>query len=175
MAAMALIFKMMMCPSGILNHLLELIGLPPYRWLSSPDTALTSVALLSIWKSLGGNIVILTAGLLAIPNEIYDAAKVDGAGGWKLFRRVTLPLLTPSLKLVVTLTIIGSLQAYTSAVVLTNGGPVNSTLMISQFITSEAFDNMRFGVASASAFLLFLVIFSVTMVQLRIMKTKWEY
>lgn len=173
MAAMAIIFKVIMDPSGILNYGLGLVGIPPSKWLASPDTALFSLALLSIWKGLGGNIVVLTAGLLSIPSQVYDAAVVDGANSIQEFWYITLPLLLPTLKLVGVLVLIGSLQAYTSAVIMT--GPVNSTLMISQFIMREAFDHMEFGLASAAAFALFVVIFSATLIQMRLMRSEVEY
>ncbi len=175
MAAMALLFKILMDPSGILNYALGVFGIPPSKWLASPASALYSLAMVSIWKGLGSNIVILAAGLMSIPSEMYDAASVDGASGWHTFWWVTIPLLMPSLKLITILVVIGSLQAYTSAVVMTNGGPANSTLMISQFIMGVAFDGLRFGLASSAAFLLFIVIFSITLLQLRVMKREWEY
>jgi ABC-type sugar transport system permease subunit len=173
MAAMSIIFKVLMDPSGILNHILGLAGIPPSKWLASPDTALFSLALVAVWKELGGNTVILAAGMLAIPREMYDAARVDGANAWQVFWKITVPLLMPTLKLVSVIVAIGSLQAYTSAVILI--GPVNSTLMISQFVMTEAFDHLRFGLASAAAFTLFVTIFTVTLFQMRLMKQGWEY
>jgi len=175
MAAISLLFRFMMDPSGILNHILKLLGLPPSKWLAGILSALPSIALVALWKGLGGNIVILAAGFLGIPVELYDAAKVDGANAWQTFWHITIPLLGPTLKLVVILITIGSLQAYTSAIVLTNGGPGRRTFMISQFIIEEAFSNFRFGLASAAAFVLFFIIFVVTLVQIRMMRTEWEY
>jgi len=175
MAAIALLFRFMMTANGILNCLLKAGGLPPSRWLAGPESALPSIALVSLWKGLGGNIVILAAGLLSIPMELYDAAKVDGANGWQTFWKITLPLLSHTLKLVIILATIGALQAYTSAIILTGGGPAGATYMISQFIVEEAFANLRFGLASSVAFVLFAVILLITLMQFRLMRTKWEY
>lgn len=175
MAAISLLFRYMMDQAGVLNHLLRAVGLPPSKWLASPGSALPSIALVALWKSLGGNIVILTAALMSIPVELYDAAKVDGANAWQIFWRVTMPLLGHTLKLVMILVTIGSLQAYTSAIMLTGGGPARATYMISQFVVEEAFSSFRFGLASAAAFALFGVIFTITLVQLRLTRTSWEY
>lgn len=175
MAAMALLWRFLMNPTGILNSLLMAVGLGPSGWLTSPKTALPSLAMIELWKALGGNVVILTAGLLAIPVEFYDAARVDGAGAWQTFWRVTLPLLGHTLKLVAVLILIGSLQTYTSAVILTGGGPARATYMISQFVVSEALVNFRFGLAAAAASLLFALIFGATLAQLRLMRARWEY
>jgi len=176
MAAIALLFRFLMDPGvGLFNHLLKTVALPPSRWLTGPTSALYSIVLVVLWKSLGGNIVILTAGLLAIPRELYDAAKVDGANAWQHFWRVTLPLLSHTLKLVIILATIGSLQVYTSAIILTGGGPGRATYMISQFVVDEALRNFRFGLASSAAFVLFLAILAVTLLQLRAMRIRWEY
>jgi len=175
MAAMALLWRFLMHPTGILNSVLVAVGLGPSGWLTSPKTALPALAMIELWKALGGNVVILTAGLLAIPVEFYDAARVDGAGPWQTFWRVTLPLLGHTLKLVGVLVLIGSLQTYTSAVILTGGGPARATYMISQFVVSEALVNFRFGLAAAAASLLFVVIFGATLAQLRLVRARWEY
>lgn len=175
MAAIALLFRFMMDQAGILNHALKMVGLPPSKWLAGPTSALPSIALVTLWKSLGGNIVILAAGLMGIPMELYDAAKVDGANAWQTFWRITVPLLGHSLKLVAILVTIGSLQAYTSAIILTGGGPARATYMISQFIVEEAFSSFRFGLASAAAFILFITILVITLAQLQLMRTDWKY
>lgn len=175
MAAIALMFRHLMDPGGILNHLLVSVGLRPWKWLVGANSAMPSIATVAIWKGLGGNVVITVAGMLAIPEEMYDAAKVDGAGPLGRFRHVTLPLLGPTLKLVFILITIGSLQAYTSVLLLTNGGPANATLMMNQFIVQEAFNSFRLSLASAASFILFIVILSITVFQLKVMKSDWEY
>jgi len=175
MAAISLLFRFMMQTTGIFNHLLGVVGLPPSKWLAGARSALPSIALVALWKGLGGNIVILAAGLMGIPEELYDAARVDGANAWQTFWRVTIPLLSHTFKLVTILIVIGSLQAYTSAIILTKGGPAHATYMVSQFVVEEAFTNLRFGLASSGAFILFFAILVITLMQLRLMRTSWEY
>jgi len=175
MAAVALMFRHLMDPNGILNHLLRDFGFPPYKWLVGADSAMPSIAAIEIWKGLGGNVVILLAGLLAIPKEFYDAAEVDGAGTLQRFRHITLPLLSPVLKLVIIIIIIGSLQAYTGVIILTNGGPARATLMMNQFVVSEAFDSLRLSLAASASFFLFFATLAITVFQLRLMRSKWEY
>jgi len=176
MAAVALLFRSLMDPDvGIFNRLLGSVGIPRSRWLTGPKSALVSVVLVDTWKAAGVYIVLLAAGLLNIPAQLYDAAKVDGASAFQSFMRLTLPLLRHTLTLVVVLVTIGSLQVYVSALILTEGGPGTATTMISQFVVSEAFTNMRFGLASAASLVLFAVILIITMFQLRLMRTDWEY
>ena len=176
MAAVALMFRFLMDPDvGILNHILRSVGLPVCRWFTGPTSAMYSIVAVDIWKVVGVYTVLLSAGLLSVPDELYDAAKVDGANAWQIFWRVTLPLMSHTLKLVAILVTIGALQVYVSANILTRGGPGYATYMISEFVLGEAFTNLRFGLASAAAFVLFVVILVVTLFQLRLMRTEWEY
>ena len=175
MAAIALLFRHLMDPGGVLNHLLNSVGLPKWSWLVGANSVMPSIAAIAVWKGQGGNVVIMLAGLLAIPEELYDAAKVDGAGALRQFRHVTLPLLGPTLKLVLILVTIGSLQAYQGVMIMTNGGPANHTFMINQFVIEEAFSNFRFGLASAGSFIFLIVSLGIAVFQLRIMKSDWEY
>jgi len=176
MAAIALLFRSLMDPDvGILNRLLASVGLPRSRWFAGSDSAMYSLVLVDVWKAVGVYIVLFTAGLLNIPKEIYDAALVDGVGPWQMFYRITLPLLGHTIKLVIVLVTIGSLQVYASALILTEGGPGRATYMISQFVLEEAFSYLRFGLASAAAIVLFVFIMLVTFIQLRLLRTNWEF
>jgi ABC-type sugar transport system permease subunit len=176
MAAIALLFRFLMDPEiGIFNHILRSVGLRGLKWLTDPQTAMVSVVLVDLWKAVGSYIVMLTAGFLAVPEELYDACKVDGANAWHTFWKVTLPLLTYTMTLVIILVTIASLQVYASALILTGGGPGRATYMISQFVVEEAFTNFRFGLATAAAFVLFLVILVISVVQLRLTRVKWQY
>ena len=176
MAAMALLFRSLMDPdTGTLNRMLNSVGLPRSKWITGPRSAMVSIVLVDTWKASGVYTVLLASGLLNIPAQLYDAAKVDGANAWQMFTRITMPLLQHTLMLVVILVTIGSLQVYVSALILTNGGPGTATTMISQFIISEGFTNMRFGLASAASLVLFAVILTITMLQMRVMRTTWEY
>jgi ABC-type sugar transport system permease subunit len=172
--AVALLFRMLMDPqTGQFNQILSAIGLPKSLWITGPGSALPSIALIDIWKGLGFHVVILTAGLLGIPEEMYDAAKVDGAGSWQRFRYVTLPLLGNTLLLESVIIVAGTLQAFTNGEVIGCAG--DSCFWISRLVYAEAFTNMRFGFATASAFILFVFILALTIIQMRVLKPDWQY
>ena len=176
LVAISLLFKMLMDPDvGQFNTILRSLGLPTSQWLSGADSALPSIAAIDVWKGLGFLVVILSAGMLNIPGELYDAARVDGVNEWQRFRYLTLPLLGHTLALVMVLGMIGSLQVYTGPVVLTGGGPGNATYVYNMLIVSEAFSNFRFGIAAAAAVLQFVLIFVISVVQLRLIRPKWSY
>jgi ABC-type sugar transport system permease subunit len=176
LVAIALIFRILMDPEvGFLNKVLASIGLPQSQWLSGSESALPTLLGIAAWKAMGVYVVILTAGMLNIPTEIYDAARVDGATGWQLFRRITLPLLSGTLALVVVLLTIGSLQEYTLPAVVTEGGPGESTFLYNMLIYDEAFVNVRFGPASAAALLQFVVILVASIFWLRLLRSRWSY
>ena len=176
LVAITLLFRMLMDPEvGQFNMLLKAIGLPGSTWLRDESTAMLTMGGIAVWKSMGTFVVILTAGLLNIPSELYDAAKVDGANDWRLFWFITLPLLGHTLTLVTTMLVIGGLQDFTLPSLLTGGGPGVSTLMANMLIYSEAFTNLRFGPATAMAVLqLFLILF-ITRVLIRLITPKWSY
>jgi ABC-type sugar transport system permease subunit len=176
LVAVALIFRILMDPQvGLFNRLLESIGLPAFSWLSSSDSALPVLLGIASWKTIGVFVVILTAGMLNIPTELYDAARVDGANGVQLFRRITFPLLGHTLALVTVLLTIGSLQEFTLPTVVTQGGPGESTFLYNMLIYQEAFVNLRFGTASAAALLQFVVIVIASFMWLRLLRPKWSY
>ncbi len=172
--AVALLFRMLMDPqTGQFNQILTALGLPRSLWITGPDSALPAIAMIDIWKGLGFHVVIITAGLLGIPEEMYDAAKVDGAGAWHRFRFVTLPLLGNTLLLESVIMVMGTLQAFTNGEVIGCAG--DSCMWISRLVYTEAFTNMRFGFATASAFILFIFILGLTVVQMRALKPDWQY
>ena len=176
LVAVALIFRILMDPQvGLFNRLLESVGLPAFSWLSSSDTSLPVLLGIASWKTIGVFVVILTAGMLNIPTELYDAARVDGANGVALFRRITMPLLGHTLALVTVLLTIGSLQEFTLPTVVTQGGPGESTFLYNMLIYQEAFVNLRFGTASAAALLQFVVILVASFMWLRLLRPKWSY
>lgn len=172
--AVALLFRMLMDPqSGQFNQILGALGLPKSLWVTGPNSALPAIAMVDVWKGLGFHVVIITAGLLGIPTEMYDAAKVDGAGLWHRFRYVTLPLLGNTLLLESVIMVAGTLQAFTNGEVLGCAG--DSCYFISRLVYAEAFTNLRFGFATASAFVLFVFILVLTLVQVRTLKPDWQY
>jgi ABC-type sugar transport system permease subunit len=175
LVAVALIFRILMDPEvGFLNKIFATVGLPRLQWLSASDTALPVLLGIASWKAIGVFVVILTAGMLNIPTELYDAARVDGAGGWQLFRRITLPMLTNTLALVTVLLTIGSLQEFTLPTVVTQGGPGNATFLYNMLIYQAAFVNVRFGTASAAALLQFVVILVASIMWLRLLRPRWS-
>ncbi len=176
LVAVALLFRMLMDPEvGQFNRTLDSVGLPPFDWLSSSKTALPTAVGIGIWKGLGFYIVILTAGMLNIPQELHDAATVDGVNPWQRLRFIILPLLSHTLALVMVILAIGALQEFTGVFVLTNGGPGNSTYMYNLLIYNEAFQDIRFGTATAAALLQFMFIIVITILQLRLIRPSWSY
>ena len=176
LVAIALLFRMLMDPEvGQLNWILESFGLPGFTWLSSSDTALPTAVGIGIWKGLGFYVVILTAGILNIPMELQDAATVDGVNPWQRLRYMTLPLLSHTLALVMVVLAIGALQEFTGVFVLTNGGPGNATYMYNLLIYQEAFQDIRFGTATAAALIQFVFIIAITIMQLRLIRPTWSY
>jgi multiple sugar transport system permease protein len=133
-----------------------------------------SVILASAWKDLGFVMVILLAGLQTIPEPLYEAARIDGAGGWRMFRSITLPLLTPSLFFVLIISLINGFQVFDQVWVMTEGGPLSSSTVVVEQIVKNTFDYGRAGYASAQSIVLFVIILLVTAVQLRLQK-RWVF
>ena len=152
---------------GFLNYALSRIGIAPIDWLGDPHWAMPAIILFAVWKSFGYNMVILLAGLQSIPQELYEAARIDGASALLRFRYVTLPMLAPILAMVGILTVAGYFQLFAEPYVMTQGGPLQSTVSVLYFMYEEGFKWWNLGSASAVAFILFLFIFAVTVVQLR--------
>jgi ABC-type sugar transport system permease subunit len=155
---------------GVLNDVFELLGLPRLHWLRDPSTALLSIAILSIWKNVGYNMVIYLAGLQGIPEHLYEAALVDGANAWQRFWRITLPLLSPTTFFVFVVYFIGALQMFVQAWILTQGGPLDSTLTVVYLIYSNGFEYLKMGYAAAMSMVLFGLIAVVTYVNTRIIR-----
>ena len=153
---------------GLLNYALGAIGVPHIDWLGDPRWAMPAIIVFAVWKSFGYNMIILLAGLQAIPEELYEAARLDGASAWRRFQFITLPMLSPVLTMVGILTVAGYFQLFAEPYVMTQGGPLQSTVSVLYFMYEEGFKWWNLGSASAVAFLLFLFIFAVTAVQLRL-------
>jgi multiple sugar transport system permease protein len=153
---------------GFLNYALDGIGLGPIDWMGDPHWAMPAIVILAVWKNFGYNMIILLAALQSIPEDLYEAARIDGASGWQLFRHVTLPGLGPVLLLVSILTMTGYFQLFAEPYVMTEGGPLQATLSVLYFMYDEGFKWWSLGRASAVAFLLFVLMFAVTAVQLRL-------
>ena len=150
---------------GLVAHLFRLVGLPALNWLGDHRLALWSLVLVTVWKTVGYPMVIYLAGLQAIPGDLYEAAALDGAGAWQRFRHVTWPLLTPTtLFLLITLTIT-SFQGFDIVKIMTQGGPVTSTVIYVYYIYEQAFQYFKLGRASAAVVLFFTVIVALTFAQ----------
>ena len=155
---------------GFVNYALGAIGIAPIDWLGDPRFAMPAIILFAVWKNFGYNMVILLAGLQSIPRDLYEAARIDGASALARFRYVTLPMLAPILTIVGILTVAGYFQLFAEPYVMTQGGPLQSTVSVLYFMYEEGFKWWNLGTASAVAFMLFLLIFAVTLLQLRQMR-----
>lgn len=192
---------------GFLNMLLEAVGIPAQRWLiepkgvgqlilahfgvtapgwaEGPSLALVAIMIFVIWQRLGFDVVIFLAGLGNVPTELYDAAKIDGAGRWQLFRHITIPLLSPTIFFLTLISVIGAFQAFThiytmnTAAAQVTGGPLGSTSTVTIYLVNwfrgEAVPRISFGYASAIAFVLFFIILGLTLVQNRVGSRRVHY
>jgi multiple sugar transport system permease protein len=151
---------------GLINYGLGRFGIPPVDWLGNPHTAMPAIILFTVWKSFGYNMVIFLAALQIVPESLYEAANLDGAGAWSRFRHVTLPLLAPTLLLVSILTIAQFFQLFAEPYVMTQGGPAESTVSVLYLMYEQGFKWWNLGTATAVAFVLFLMMFGVTLIQL---------
>jgi multiple sugar transport system permease protein len=173
LVAVAVIWRYLFNPHyGLLNYALDRVGIPAIDWLGDPHWAMPAIIVFAVWKNFGYNMIILLAGLQSIPEQLYEAAQIDGASGWRQFRHVTLPVLAPIVAMVNILTIAGYFQLFAEPYVMTQGGPLQSTVSVLYFMYEEGFKWWNLGSASAVAFLLFLFIFCVTAVQLRL--ARWQ-
>jgi multiple sugar transport system permease protein len=172
LVAVATVWRYLYHPRfGLLNHALGMIGIAPIDWLGDTRWAMPAIILLSIWKNFGANMIILAAGLQSIPESLYEAARLEGAGWWRQLRDVTLPMLAPTFLFVAVMTCIGYFQLFAEPFVLTRQGePLNSTLSVALLMYKEGFRFWHMGYAAAVAFILFLVILAATTLQVRLAK-----
>lgn len=155
---------------GLLNWALGALGVHPVDWLGDPHWAMPAIVLFAVWKNFGYNMIILIAALQAIPQELHEAARLDGASLWQEFSRVTLPALRPTLLLVAILTAAGYFQLFAEPFVMTQGGPLQSTMSVLYLMYEQGFKWWNLGTASALAFLLFLVVLAVTALEMRLLR-----
>lgn len=153
---------------GIVNYALSQIGVPPIDWLGDPAWAMPTIILLAVWKNFGYNMVIFLASLQAIPETLYEAARIDGASWWRQIVHITLPMLRPTLLMVGILTTAGYFQLFAEPYVMTQGGPLRSTVSVLYFMYEEGFKWWNFGAASAVALMLFALVFAVTWLLIRL-------
>lgn len=173
MVAVSIVWTWMLEPNyGLVNGLLAKIGIAGPGWLTDPAWAMTSVILLSIWKNLGFNMVIFLAGLQSIPAEINESADLDGVTAFQRVRFITIPMMRGPIGFAVIVSIIKSMQVFGQIYVMTGGGPANSTMVIVYYLYQQAFEFYRSGYASAVAWVLFVVILLLTLVQNRFIKSE---
>ncbi|WP_432195991.1 carbohydrate ABC transporter permease [Streptomyces sp. bgisy027] len=153
---------------GIGNEIIAGLGLDRIPFLADETWAIPTIALINVWRHVGYTALLLFAGLMAIPNDVYEAAKVDGASEWRMFWRITMPLLRPVLAVVLIMTVIGSFQVFDTVAVTTAGGPANATNVLQYYIYGAAFGRFQFGYASAMSVALLVVLSAITVLQYRI-------
>jgi len=177
--AISWVWRWMYQPTfGPLNKLLALVGLPELKYLASPDQALPSIVVVLVWQALGFYVIIFLAGLEGIPVDFYEAARIDGARVWELFRYITLPLLNPTIVFLTVIGTINGIQVFTQVLNMSYqgmGGPLDSTKSLVLFIYNQAFQSFKMGYASAVTVVLFAIILIVTVIQLKVTTRRVEY
>ncbi|WP_346950057.1 sugar ABC transporter permease, partial [Dyella sp.] len=159
---------------GLANYALDGLGIHPVDWLGDPRWAMPTIILFAVWKNFGYNMIIFLAALQAIPADLYEAARIDGASPVRQFRHITLPMVGPTLLMVSILTVSGYFQLFAEPFVMTEGGPLQSTTSVLYLMYEEGFKWWNLGSASAVAFLLFLIMFAVTALMLRVARRGGE-
>jgi multiple sugar transport system permease protein len=174
--AMGIVFQWIFDPrNGALNNFLGIFGIAPIAWLSDPHWAMPAIAMVNIWQYTGYTVLFFLAGLQGIPEDIYEAARLDGAGPASIFFRITLPLLAPTMVFVLVTSIIGSFQVFDTVAVMTQGGPGDATRVVNYLIYEKAFKFFDAGSASALSMLLFLVLLAVTIAQFLYFRNRTTY
>ncbi|HEV2066790.1 MAG TPA: sugar ABC transporter permease [Thermomicrobiales bacterium] len=174
LVAVGWVWRWMYMPNGLFNDVLGSVGLGPYTFLGSPDTAIYAIIATTIWQGLGFQVIIFLAGLESIPSDYQEAAAVDGATAWQRFLNITIPLLNPTLVFLIVTGVISNLQVFTQIRAMSSqgtGGPLNSTISIVLYVYQQAFQSLpaKMGYASAMTVVLFVMILAITIVQLKVL------
>jgi len=173
LVAVAIVFKYIYHPRfGMLNRALAALHLPTPDWLGNPHLAMLAIIILAVWKGFGYTMIIFITGLQNIPEELYEAARIDGAGKWQQFRHVTVPMLGPTFLFVGVVVAIGQLQIFAEPYVMTQGGPLNKTVTVVMLMYQQGFKFWRMGYAASVAFILFLLIGAATVVQMKMQERR---
>jgi multiple sugar transport system permease protein len=157
---------------GLLNGILRIFHIEGPAWLYDSKLAMLAIVMMSLWAGFGGNMMIFLSGLKGIPHIYYEAARVEGANRWQMFRSITVPALTKTTFLVSTMLIIGTLQVFDQAFILTKGGPGNATITLVYYIYNNGFNNLNMGYASSISLILFFIILFMTIINQRINKAE---
>jgi len=175
LVAVAIVWRFIYHPRfGLLNYALSFAGIGPIDWLGDPAWAMPAIILLAVWKNFGYNMIIFIAGLQNIPASLYEAASIDGAGGWQQFWRITVPMLAPTTLFITIITMIGYFQLFAEPYVMTQGGPMKSTLSIVLLMYEQGFRWWNMGYAAALAFVLFAFILAGSLLQSRLQRKVGE-
>jgi multiple sugar transport system permease protein len=170
--AIAVVWRFLLDPeAGLVNNLLGLVGIDGPHWLQNTSLALPSIIVMAAWRNFGFLMVIFLAGLQAVPAELYESARLDGAGRWAQFRHITLPLLRPTLLFAAVITGIGYLQLFEEPFVMTQGGPLSSTLSVSYQIYNQ-FGFGNYGYAAAASYVLFVAIVALSVFQFQLLRSR---
>jgi multiple sugar transport system permease protein len=170
LVAWTIVWSFLLQVNGGINGMLSMIGIEGPNWLRHPNTAMLSVVVVQVFKNVGLNMILFLAALQGVPKELYEAARVDGAGKFKQFRRITLPMISPTILLTSIITIVGSLQVFAQIAVLTKGGPGVSTTVLVYYLYQQAFQFNFFGYGSTLSILLFVIVAVLTIVQWQMRK-----
>lgn len=171
--AAAVVWRWLYDPNfGIFNYFIGLFGVSQINWLNEPTAAMAALIIMGVWKTFGYNMVLFSAGLSGIPENYYEAAQIDGAGWWAKFWHITVPMLAPTTFFILIMSIISSFQVFDMVYVLTSGGPLGSTKVLVFHIYEYAFKFFEMGYASAMSYSLFLILFILTLLQVKYMKSK---
>lgn len=174
LVAVAIVWRFIYHPRfGIINYFFSIFGIENIDWLGDPSWSMPAIILMSVWKSFGYNMIIFIAGLQNIPQQLYEAAQIEGANRWQQFKSITLPMLAPTTLFISIITLIGFFQLFAEPYVMTQGGPLNSTLSIVLYMYQEGFRWWNIGYSAAIAFVLFLIIFLATLLQFKFQKV-WQ-
>ena len=162
----AIAFKWLYAQEGILNYIISLFGITPIGWLTDTKFSLLSVAIVTIWKGIGYYMMIYLAALMSVPQELYEACDVDGAGFWQKHFTVTIPHIMPVIALVTTISSISAMKVFAEIYVMTKGGPLNSSKTIVYYIYERAFENLDLGYASALAVVLLIIVMAFSLINI---------
>ncbi|MFC4596725.1 carbohydrate ABC transporter permease [Cohnella hongkongensis] len=167
MTVVAVIWAFIFSPSadGLLNSILAIFGIEGKLWLKDPNMAMYGIAIMSIWQAIGMQMIIILGGLQYIPEEIYEAAKVDGAKRWQVFMKITIPMLKNTLNFVIITNTIAALKLFTQVYMLTDGGPQNSTNTVVLFMYNIGFSRNQIGYSSAMAVVFFVIVLIISLIQ----------
>ncbi|MBL0888322.1 sugar ABC transporter permease [Myceligenerans sp. I2] len=174
LVAWTIVWSFLLQADGGINGFLAMFGLEGPNWLRQGGTAMLSVIVVQVFKNVGLNMILFLAALQGVPEELQEAARLDGAGAWRRFRSITLPMISPTILLVSIITIVGSLEVFAQIDVLTGGGPGNSTTVLVYYLYQQAFRFNEFGYASAVAVLLFVIVLALTLLQWQSRK-RWVF